>query len=240
NVDLISKWPHVIKGKTFASHEINGQVEYAKLSCTGDGKLCLHYFSERKLPPDTCIIQTEDLMNSIRTSSLAFLELGIGNSTLGRMYIRLLPGTAETEQFKGLCTGELGKCYLNTNILRVKSKGNIQEHVLFGDYENNDGSGGKALFPGAGMWTGDYKIPWQEGVLEGLQFDGYSKAAQFYINTRNNPGNVVNPSLGRVEEGLQILTRAIEQFANIMDIRIIDCGIVLSYVLDCNNGHTKE
>ncbi|XP_066965084.1 uncharacterized protein [Macrobrachium rosenbergii] len=221
------------KGRIYAVQPQQESKRYAQITVKGDNEFCLHHLRDE---PPNCEFHTvdyDDLMKEMNTApGLTFLELGIGQDCLGRLLIRLSPpGTNKAHHFFLLCTGEKGPSYANTNCLKVLNKGDDKtEFAVFGDYEKNDGSGGKAIIPGVD-WEeenqkDEYGRSWVEGLVGGKSTE--ATAAMFGIFLRDNPGSEMPGCFGKVEKGLEILTDALAKNPDMGKCRIVDCGIVFS------------
>ncbi|XP_064084023.1 uncharacterized protein LOC135199812 [Macrobrachium nipponense] len=221
------------EGKVYAVQEKDGRRIYAKITLSEEGKVCLHCLRQDLGPPPNALtISYADVTSLLDMSvRVAFLELAAEDGTLGKLFIRLSPETKFAQHFAALCTGEMGPSYADTRVLEVMRKDSHGgERVLFGDYENNDGSGGKALVPGLGWgeWMKDTHIyPAVAGAVGGV-LGTEDNTAQFVILTKDCPGQNLGGCFGTVEEGLRVLTEIVSQYPNIRDVSIQDCGILLN------------
>ncbi|XP_068227214.1 uncharacterized protein [Palaemon carinicauda] len=219
------------KGKAYVVHVDQARRRSSKIYISKDNKLCFSCMNENRVPYNVQILQYEELMQLTDPSSrLTYLELGTQCSpSLGRLYIRFSSDSPLARQFSTLCSGAAGPAYLNTKFLDVFRKGCLWAWVRCGDYENNDGSGGRELVPGQGIaGDGEAARPCLAGTLEGWWGCGSEVAAQFIIYLKDNNKMVSYECSGFVEEGFDILDGAVSRCSNISDIRIVDCGIVLS------------
>ncbi|XP_066941275.1 E3 ubiquitin-protein ligase TRIM23-like [Macrobrachium rosenbergii] len=220
------------EGKVYAVQEREGRRIYAKITLSEEGKVCLHCLRQELGPPPSALTISYDDVTSLLDTSVrvAFLELAAEDRTLGKLFIRLSPETKFAQHFAALCTGEMGPSYADTRVLEVMRKDSHgSERVLFGDYENNDGSGGKALVPGLGWgeWMKETHIyPAVAGAV-GSVLGTEDNAAQFVILTKDCPGQNLGGCFGTVEEGLHFLTEIVSQYSNIRDVNIQDCGVLL-------------
>ncbi|XP_064079905.1 uncharacterized protein LOC135196968 isoform X2 [Macrobrachium nipponense] len=221
------------KGRIHAVQAQQGRKRYAQITIKGDNEFCLHHLRDEAPSYEFHTVDYDELMEEINTAAgLTFLELGIGQDYLGRLLIRLsLPSTNKAHHFYLLCTGEKGPSYANTNCLKVWNKGDDKtEFAVFGDYEENDGSGGKAIIPGVDWEEENQKdehmMPWVEGLVGGKSTE--ATAAMFGIFLRDNPGSELPGCFGKVEKGLEVLTDALDKNPDVGKCRIVDCGIVFS------------
>ncbi|XP_068223839.1 E3 ubiquitin-protein ligase TRIM21-like [Palaemon carinicauda] len=221
------------EGKLCAVQEREGRTSYGKITLTDDGKVCLHRLRQDLGPPANALTISYDDVASLTDMSVnvAFLELAAEERTIKRLYIRLSPFTKFGQHFVALCTGEMGPSYANTIVLDVMRKDSpTGERVLFGDYENNDGSGGKALMPGLNWseWVkGTYISPAVAGAV-GSVLGTEENAAQFVILTKSCSGQNLGGCFGVVEEGLDHLNETVSLYSNIRDVYIKDCGVVVN------------
>ncbi|XP_068223201.1 uncharacterized protein [Palaemon carinicauda] len=224
-------WNVLQKGRVFAVKLHQGKKKYAQITVEGDNQFCLHHLGHVPPTDEFHVVDYDGLMKSINTPpELTFLELGIGSNYLGRLLIRLSPAdTNKARQFSLMCTGEMGPTYANTKCLGVRNTGDDREVAVFGDYENNNGSGGKTIIPHVN-WEEDkkeeYKKPWVAGQLGSIA--SKATATIFGICLRDNPVMRLFGCYGKVEEGLEVLRDAIVTYPNMKKCRIMDCGIVFS------------
>lgn len=214
------------QGRIFAVQNCQGRTRSSKITLS-DGKLCLHCLKDRSPPRNAFVLEHCDLLKMVNPSSrLTFLELGVGETSLGKMLIRLTSDTAGGQNFTLLCTGEIGPSYANTRLLGVWEKGSSSESVRGGDYEYNSGIGGKPLVQGIDLETLQYKRPWLAGTVW-----GYSKHifSQFSITTRDQSNNVCHASIGIVEEGMEVLLNVTNCYPDVRQVSVQDCGIILPY-----------
>ncbi|KAK7080165.1 hypothetical protein SK128_005286 [Halocaridina rubra] len=227
-VSLSAQLERLVKNeKIFVIQKQLWKRRAAKLSIC-NGKLLLHHLQEGTRHLNVLKVEYEHLECLINNeSTLVFLELAAHGLNLGKIYIRLSSNSHRAKFFTMLCTGELGYSYASTKLLEVGFRANEWEYVKAGDYELNNGSGGKLLLTNPSTETLT-QTPWSAGVVEAVWGRGNDIAAQFIIRTRSNPGYVCSVAFGIVEEGLDILRTAIRCYENINDVIIKDCGVVLS------------
>ncbi|XP_068217757.1 peptidyl-prolyl cis-trans isomerase-like isoform X2 [Palaemon carinicauda] len=215
------------RGSVYCVHQVASEPKYGRVSLS-NGKLCIHRMEDCQIPDDACIVNYEEARTLVDPSSRqTFLELGTNGATLGRLIIRLSPDTKGAEQFALICAGEKGVSYANTKLFQVHHRGKIYEYVGGGDYEYNNGDGGKALVAGLELGP-EYERPWVAGTVRGFWGLGSSVSAQFFISTHDHPAGVCSPAFGIVEEGLEILTNAVQCSTDITEVYVQDCGIILN------------
>ncbi|XP_053650405.1 uncharacterized protein [Cherax quadricarinatus] len=135
-------------------------------------------------------MKVTEVMEALESSStLVFLDLAWPGSPRRRLHIKLDTDTMLAKQFLLLCTGQhqSGSSYLNTKLLELRNKGGSGEHVLGGDYQNNNGEGGAPLL------THQHGYQYQKSGSAGAVGSWYnpwsSKSTQFFIITRDRTDN---------------------------------------------------
>lgn len=221
------------QGRVIAVQHLERRKRWAKLSIADDNKLCLHHLNDGPVPTNVYVVEHSDVMMLVDPlSRLTFLDLGDDETTYGRLYIRLSPNTKAAVNFSLLCTGEMGPSYANTKVLQRANKFLDLECTCFGDYEKDDGTGGKALVHGLGMEEEEeeelYERPCFEGTVVGWWNVADEIASQFSIFMRNNPRKVFDTSFGMVEKGLHIMSKVRWDVLAGTGATIKDCGISIS------------
>lgn len=160
---------------------------------------------------------------------IVFFDVSWRETYQGRVYIVLLDHEGRTRQFKALCTGQLGPSYLGTRFLEVSRKAKSGEQLWGGDYERNDGTGGRAL-PGMDRGRKNNQDV-VAGLVAGFYFSGYGQdhsPSQFGIYTRDMPGYVEMSSMGTVIRGMDVVN-TIARLENTQEAFISDCGLLLCH-----------
>ncbi|XP_064083783.1 uncharacterized protein LOC135199556 isoform X1 [Macrobrachium nipponense] len=206
----------------FAVQRGRGQVSCAKISYRGN-HLYLHCLLNKLPPQNARTIGYKELMSLKEKSMLSFLEIGSKEKVLGRVHIRLLPDNPRAKNFALLCSGMKEVSYINSKLLETWGKGQNREHIRGGDYARNTGEGGAPLVP-VPMENEKKSDPWRAGSVWGKRAE--TSASQFYISTRDDPGEMIKGLFGRVEDGLQVVKDAIQSFDDIRQLKITDCGFV--------------
>ncbi|XP_066961051.1 uncharacterized protein [Macrobrachium rosenbergii] len=200
---------------------------------------------EHEVPTNSLrTVKHENLLKSLqRPPVTAFLDLSWEERLQGRVYIELASDTALGQHFKLLCTGELGPSYASSRFLQVVDKGDpVYESVIGGDYEFNNGRGGRPLWNGIDMQEEIYAHKGAEGIVwAAFEVSDGPKSAQFGITT----GSAIDPErcrllgedvkrykavFGEVKSGLHVVREAAE-LPDIKSVTISDCGVVLP--IDC-------
>ncbi|XP_064077243.1 uncharacterized protein LOC135194907 isoform X2 [Macrobrachium nipponense] len=190
----------------------------------------------------------DNLLKSLqRPPVTAFLDLSWDERPHGRVYIEVASDTALGKHFKLLCTGELGPSYASSRFLQVMDKGDpVYESVIGGDYEFNDGRGGRPLLGGIDMQDKIYAHEGVSGIVwAAFQVNDGPKSAQFGITT----GRAFDSErcrflgegvkryravFGKVKSGLHVVREAAKLF-DIGSVTVSDCGVVLP--IDCWDLH---
>ncbi|XP_068227204.1 uncharacterized protein [Palaemon carinicauda] len=233
-------------GRVFAAHIVEDgdhgatktrATKYAKISLDDSNRLWLHVLGNPEvIPNDSFVLQYNEvkkLQVHSRYHFQCFLELGEGERSFGKLIINLHQRSSAGTQFFRLCRGSEGLSYLNTNAIKLDSNEQYRyESVLFGDYENNDGSGGKSLLPGID-WKADAIRKGNNGPCDMWRLratsQDESKTAQFHIITKavSKGAPIASGFLGKVVEGSHALTEAISQCPDVRRVYVKDCGVLL-------------
>lgn len=158
-------------------------------------------------------------------SPSAFLDLGWGGKTQGRVYLRMLGSTPRAQQFLFLCSGEKGPSYFQTRFFQADRVGELGEIIRGGDYEHNDGTGGAPLVEGLTN-GGAYLREAQEGLLVGAHAGQTERLAVFGIILSPWPGRQTDTAFGIVTSGLGTL-RSAARHCPISDVVVENCGVVI-------------
>ncbi|PSN47603.1 hypothetical protein C0J52_04585 [Blattella germanica] len=172
----------------------------------------------------TPAVSTESLSVTRTTKSILYKEAGILNSNIrcffnisiggqkkGRIIVELRPDIAPKmcANFVALCTGELGYGYKGNKIFKALAN----DHIVAGDFEKNDGTGGHSIFNNKGLFVADNSsLPDEKGALRmrGMGMDsatgGGLVGSQFHIWVGDRDFRTYKKTLviGYVVEGLDL------------------------------------
>nr|XP_045582655.1 uncharacterized protein LOC123745768 [Procambarus clarkii] len=213
----------LIAGRVFAVKELADDTYYARITFK-EGRLCLHSLIKQPLPAFAATLKhgyVLDLLN--RSSTVAFLNLGCNGSPIGQVDIRVNHNTGLARQFIFLCTGQQGKTYLNTNLLRLGSHFDGGKFVVGGDYEWNDGSGGHSVLFNL---KGEYGKLHEVGAVSSRFWPDQEHCAQFCIGVTEGYHNESDGIFGYVERGMGVVMAAAEA-TYMPKVTVMDCGVVL-------------
>ena len=159
-----------------------------------------------------------------------FFEIKIGNDeNLKRIEFELfkdhVPKTVEN--FRCLCTGEKENLnYKNSIFHRIIKDFMIQG----GDFENNDGTGGKSIYGKTFEDENFYYAHSKEGVLSMANSGENSNGSQFFITLKETPWlDGKNVVFGRVINGIEFVEEIAEvetdgQNKPEEEVKIVNCG----------------
>ncbi|XP_068226507.1 E3 ubiquitin-protein ligase TRIM13-like [Palaemon carinicauda] len=223
----------VENGRFLAFQEYRGRRRYAVMKMASRQRLLLFHLKELEhLPDEVLLVKHEGAtIFAGESSKRTFLELDVGGAYQLMLIIRFINNGSYAQNFFHLCLGDLGPSYAGCKFLEVIDKDNDGERIITGDYERNDGNGGKAVIQGVD-WGGEGKkdIYLGQTLEEGLVGGGSNleeRVSKFIIVTSTDQAMDACYPFGMVEEGLGILRDAILHYPNTPPITIRNCGMVL-------------
>ena len=158
-----------------------------------------------------------------------FFEIQIGNeNNLKRIEFELfkdhVPKTSEN--FRCLCTGEKNLHYKNSIFHRI-----IKDFAISGgDFENNDGTGGKSIYGKTFEDENFYYAHNKEGILTMANSGKNTNGSQFFITLKETPWlDGKNVVFGRVIKGMDVVNEIAEvetdgQNKPEEEVKIVNCG----------------
>jgi len=164
----------------------------------------------RPAPRNTRIIVNKDL-GHLNKVLRCFFDIAIDGKVSGRIVIQLRPDVAPKmcANFVALCTGELGYGYKGCKIFKAVS----DSHIIGGDFEYNNGSGGHSIYNNRDLFIADDSgLRDEEGALrmKGMGTDertgGGWVGSQFHIWVKDKDFKTYARTLviGKIIEGLEL------------------------------------
>ncbi|KAL0279490.1 UNVERIFIED_CONTAM: hypothetical protein PYX00_001033 [Menopon gallinae] len=103
------------------------------------------------------------IRNPSNSYPLYFLNIDLDSTYLGRIVIETRPDVAPkmSKNFAALCTGETGVSYKNCTIFQCWGG----ESIITGDYETNNGRGGRSIYEEGYFMPDETKIPSVRGAV---------------------------------------------------------------------------
>ncbi|XP_047474466.1 uncharacterized protein LOC125028903 [Penaeus chinensis] len=209
----------------FATSEKEGQPRWARLT-RQDDRLHLHALRDG-LPRAGCFTLPYDVIRQLvpRDSPSIFMDIGWTGLVRGRVYIRMFGDTPRSNQTVYLCSGEKGPSYRGTSFYKAHKLDQPMESLRGGDFENNDGTGGRAIVDGITS-GGVYYREIAAGLFVSWPAHELWHLGSFDIYLRDCPGVFDNSAHGIVTSGLDLL-RLAARHKPITDTSVQDCGLII-------------
>ena len=156
------------------------------------------------------------------------IQIGKNDENLKRIEFELfkdhVPKTSEN--FRCLCTGEKNLHYKNSIFHRI-----IKDFAISGgDFENNDGTGGKSIYGKTFEDENFYYAHNKEGILTMANSGKNTNGSQFFITLKETPWlDGKNVVFGRVIKGMDVVNEIAEvetdgQNKPEEEVKIVNCG----------------
>ncbi|XP_064084542.1 uncharacterized protein LOC135200137 [Macrobrachium nipponense] len=221
------------KGHLYAIKEEQGRKCYAPMRLTSQNKLLLYNLGENyKLPKEAYFIKLNDVLSILDGSiKSVFMEVNTQNREESRFTVCLINKGQYAENFFHLCLGDFGPSYAGSKLLATLYKGTNLEQIRSGDYSSSDGRGGKAVVVGVNWCREKTKLMYKghnvvTGLVAGVS-NSEATVSQFSIYTGNDPTTTVRYPFGMVGEGMNVLTKAISECAEGIQLKIKNCGCII-------------
>ncbi|KAK7072805.1 hypothetical protein SK128_028193 [Halocaridina rubra] len=217
----------------YGIQEGNGGKRFSQLTLCED-QLLLHCLREDVHPNEGVALLPisytvlREMVPEVNTT--LFMDIGWAGERRGRVFVRIFGNNPRGRQAIYLCSGEKRKSYRNT-IFYHKTEysswmsSHTQEILYGGDYENNDGTGGKAIVEDITN-GGVYKHSEAAGLMAGYPSHEYWRAGAFHFYTYGDWRKYTETGFGTVTEGLEILRTAAKQDP-VSTSYICDSGLVI-------------
>jgi len=189
----------------------------------------------RPAPRNTRIIVNKDLAH-LNKVLRCFFDIAIDGKMSGRIVFQLRPDVAPKmcANFVALCTGELGYGYRGCKIFKAVT----DSHIIGGDFENNNGSGGHSIYNNKDLFIADDSgLRDEEGAvrMKGMGTDertgGGLVGSQFHIWVKDKDFKTYTRTLviGKIIEGLELcrVVSNLRTFLNERGTYIINNDVVI-------------
>ncbi|XP_068226528.1 uncharacterized protein [Palaemon carinicauda] len=200
----------------------NGKQMVARIDIGSNCKVSFTRLREGTLPPRCFILKLEDFLSM--HSRRGFLDVSCKGTFLGRIIIKVIDEGNLALNFLHKCAGDLGSSYVYSDIRRAISFTKVEEVYINGE------SG--AVLPGV-----DWQKEKEKDIYKQTTFKvGQVTAAfsnrnvlQLYIPTGNTGYRMKGVTcFGLVEEGLDVLRKATSYNPYGSDMKVVDCGLMMS------------
>lgn len=162
--------------------------------------------------------------SNTQVPSEVFLELAVGGSCLGRVYISLWTGLRRAQQFFALCMGTMGASYLGSTFSHVAYQGKAKETLCCKEYITESGETGTKELMVDLEWGDEHSCEPRPGLL--IPLSKYVDQHGFGICTKGKPGGSFDCPFGEVVAGMEVVMAAVRHHP-VTEVTITHCGLVL-------------
>ncbi|XP_050738587.1 E3 ubiquitin-protein ligase TRIM17-like isoform X1 [Eriocheir sinensis] len=205
-----------------SSHGIHASLHELAEEDYGAGRMRLDYREGRLLMHSTA--HPADGHLSFQVPSEVFLELAVGGSCLGRVYISLWTCLRRAQQFFALCMGTMGPSYIGSTFSHVAYQGHAKETLCCEEYVTESGEQGTKELMADLEWGDEYRGEPRTGLL--IPLSKFVDQHGFGICTKGRPGGSFNCPFGEVVAGMEVVLAAVRHHP-VTDVTITHCGLVL-------------
>ncbi|XP_042237225.1 tripartite motif-containing protein 10-like isoform X2 [Homarus americanus] len=187
----------------------------------------LHLYALTKNLTEAHLLVQMSLLQTLvsREKPEVFLDLGVENGSIGRVYIRLEGRLRRAQHFLALCLGSLGPSYQGSKFHGVAKRGAPGETLAGGKYITSEGTSVNGLMENL-EWGGKYIKEKTEGLVVGASGGKPELDAFFHICTRENRGKKFACAFGEVVTGMEVVHAAVKHIA-VKDVFIDNIGVVI-------------
>lgn len=155
-----------------------------------------------------------------------FLDLGVGEKKLGRVYIRLWGYLRRAHNYLAMCMGTHGPSYRGAKFEEVFSRGLKGECLHAGPYPTPDGTLSAQGVMDQLEWDGKYKGVQRQGLVVGAGSGRPDRDSCFDICTIENRDRHFACPFGEVVGGWDVVLAA-RDHRPIRAVTMVDVGVVV-------------
>lgn len=156
-----------------------------------------------------------------------FLELSVGRSKLGIVYVRLWGHLRRAQNFMLLCMGSLGQSFIGSHFLSVNGKGTAGESIGAGMYRDAQGMMSTVPLLTGLEYGGAYQTEVSRGLLVASSGGRPEMDCLYSIITGDGEGGGYSQcKFGWVVSGLEYL-REVVDIQPLRRVWVSNCGLVL-------------
>lgn len=155
-----------------------------------------------------------------------FLELSVGTSPLGIIYVKLWGHLRRAQNFILLCMGSLGSSFIGSHFLSVNGRGTAGESIGAGMYRDARGMMSTVPLLTGLEYGGAYQTEVSKGLLVASSGGKPELDCLYSIITGDGPGGGYSPcKFGWVVSGMEYLREAVHYQSE--RVWVSQCGLVL-------------